>query len=267
MARLEPTGAAGCTRRGVGVPHRRHVLWPGSVDPRATPARPVGCHGSRADVVGQRLRVTHDARATDTSAIAEAVAEAGMRAWIEPTSRATAPRRPIGRVAAGCWASRPVPPRRRTVPRRGGVLAARGAAGLAIGSSRSPSLAGGIAPARRALASLVPHARHARADGRRRHRRRRARRLGRSGHRRRSCSRLAQCARGAQHGSRAPRRSARSSTLAPRRGAACGATIDEQRMPLDDVRRRRRRDRAARRDGSRSTAWCVRARATSIRRR
>jgi Cd2+/Zn2+-exporting ATPase len=42
-----------------------------------------GLEGLAADVLGQRLTVTHDAAKLSTSAIAEAVAQTGMRAWLE----------------------------------------------------------------------------------------------------------------------------------------------------------------------------------------
>ena len=42
-----------------------------------------GVHGISADVLGQRLRVSHDAARVSASHIAEAVADTGMRAWID----------------------------------------------------------------------------------------------------------------------------------------------------------------------------------------
>ena len=42
-----------------------------------------GVHGISADVVSQRLRVAHDAARVPASAIAEAVADTGMRAWVD----------------------------------------------------------------------------------------------------------------------------------------------------------------------------------------
>ena len=42
-----------------------------------------GVHRLTTDVVGQRLRVAYDAARTTTAMIAEAVAETGMRAWID----------------------------------------------------------------------------------------------------------------------------------------------------------------------------------------
>src|SRR6476646_6335802 len=42
-----------------------------------------GVEDFSADVLGQRLHVKYDAAKLDTSAIADAVAETGMRAWLE----------------------------------------------------------------------------------------------------------------------------------------------------------------------------------------
>ena len=42
-----------------------------------------GVHGISADVLGQRLRVSHDTARVSASHIAEAVADTGMRAWID----------------------------------------------------------------------------------------------------------------------------------------------------------------------------------------
>jgi Cd2+/Zn2+-exporting ATPase len=49
-----------------------------------------GLEALDADLVGQRLRIKHDAAALSTSAIAEAVAQTGMRAWLE-TEHSVAP--------------------------------------------------------------------------------------------------------------------------------------------------------------------------------
>ena len=46
-----------------------------------------GVHGVAADVVSQRLRVSHDAARVPTSVIAHAVAETGMRAWLDQGDR------------------------------------------------------------------------------------------------------------------------------------------------------------------------------------
>src|SRR5690349_4113743 len=42
------------------------------------------------DVVGQRMRVAYDAAVTTTGAISEAVAEVGMRAWVDRDGHAAA---------------------------------------------------------------------------------------------------------------------------------------------------------------------------------
>jgi Cd2+/Zn2+-exporting ATPase len=43
----------------------------------------IGLEALHADVLGQRLRITYDAAKLSTAAIAEAVAQTGMRAWLE----------------------------------------------------------------------------------------------------------------------------------------------------------------------------------------
>ena len=48
---------------------------------RLTPL--AGVEDINADIVGQRLRVTYDAAVLSTNTIVEAVAETGMRAWLE----------------------------------------------------------------------------------------------------------------------------------------------------------------------------------------
>jgi Cd2+/Zn2+-exporting ATPase len=57
-----------------------------------------GLEALEADVLGQRLRIKYDAAALSTSAIAEAVAQTGMRAWLE-TEQAVPP-------SAGSWRHR-----------------------------------------------------------------------------------------------------------------------------------------------------------------
>ena len=59
-----------------------------------------GLEALDADVLGQRLRIKYDASRLTTSAIAEAVAQTGMRAWLEHES--TVWRRP---AAAGAISS------------------------------------------------------------------------------------------------------------------------------------------------------------------
>src|SRR5215207_9776684 len=53
-------------------------------------SRLAGLEGLDADVVGQRLRIKYDAAKISTDAIAEAVAQTGMRAWLEHESPAPA---------------------------------------------------------------------------------------------------------------------------------------------------------------------------------
>ena len=50
-----------------------------------------GLEALDADVVGQRLRVKYDAAALSTSTITEAVAQTGMRAWLESEAPAAPP--------------------------------------------------------------------------------------------------------------------------------------------------------------------------------
>ena len=69
-----------------------------------------GLEALDADVLGQRLHVKYDAARLSSAAIAEAVAQTGMRAWLEheqPIGHATRRRPP-----AGCsWWSRALPSR------------------------------------------------------------------------------------------------------------------------------------------------------------
>ena len=46
-------------------------------------SRLAGLESLDADVIGQRLRIKYDAAKLSTSGIAEAVAQTGMRAWLE----------------------------------------------------------------------------------------------------------------------------------------------------------------------------------------
>jgi copper chaperone CopZ len=52
--------------------------------------RLTGLEALDADVVGQRLRIKYDAAKLSTARIAEAVAQTGMRAWLEHEERPTA---------------------------------------------------------------------------------------------------------------------------------------------------------------------------------
>lgn len=67
-------------------------------------SRLVGLEELEADVVGQRLRIKYDASRLSASAIAEAVAQTGMRAWLEheePVAAAASGRRTQLVVASG----------------------------------------------------------------------------------------------------------------------------------------------------------------------
>ena len=58
------------------------------------------------DVVRQQLRVCYDAAVTSASAIAEAVAETGMRAWVDRERDAAPVAVPACAISARCWRSR-----------------------------------------------------------------------------------------------------------------------------------------------------------------
>jgi len=80
-----------------------------------------GLEALSADVIGQRLRVTYDAARLTTSAISDAVADTGMRAWLEheqPHLRATSAKRLRLVIVAGValalglalqWIGHPIP--------------------------------------------------------------------------------------------------------------------------------------------------------------
>ena len=53
--------------------------------------RLTGLEALDADVIGQRLRIKYDAAKLSTGSIAEAVAQTGMRAWLEHEEPAPAP--------------------------------------------------------------------------------------------------------------------------------------------------------------------------------
>src|SRR5947207_14834241 len=55
-----------------------------------------GLEDFSADVMGQRLHVKYDAARIDAAAIADAVADTGMRAWLEHEE-------PVGRLEAQPW--------------------------------------------------------------------------------------------------------------------------------------------------------------------
>jgi Cd2+/Zn2+-exporting ATPase len=103
-----------------------------------------GVHRLTTDVVGQRLRVAYDAAKTTTAMIAEAVAETGMRAWIDQDR--------ISATSAGAYAARSA----------GGASAAsssaRSSSGASSGASGSPSAstaAGAASAAARAAGAFA----------------------------------------------------------------------------------------------------------------
>ena len=157
MARLEPTGVAGAPV--VESVFRVEGMCCGQ-EASLLRQRLGGLSGVTAvetDVVGQKIRVTHDPHATETSAIAHVVAEAGMRAWMADEPHDSAPAAPdetrrgwlLG-VSGLCLA---IGGGLCLVD--GGVLAAGPALrAWEIGLLATSILAGGIAPARRALTSL-----------------------------------------------------------------------------------------------------------------
>ena len=194
------------------------------------------------DVVGQRMRVAYDAAVTTTGAIAEAVAEVGMRAWVDRD----------GHAAAAAAAARDGSARREAALL--GIAAAALVLGFLLEFAAVPEgwtiacmalavVAGGVdhRPPRRAVGE-TSHARHVRADGRRGHRRRPDRRMVRSGHRGRALQPRAG-ARTPQHGPRPPRdqhaaqRRRHRNHHSPRRGERLlRGRAHNHRIPLDDAR-------------------------------
>jgi Zn2+/Cd2+-exporting ATPase len=105
-----------------------------------------GVEAISADVVGQRLRVSYDAAKLDTSVMVDAVAEAGMRMWLEheePRAQGADLRARLWlTVAAGAAIS-------------AGIAAeAAGARGLSIAAYVVATVVGAIFPARRAIGAL-----------------------------------------------------------------------------------------------------------------
>jgi len=98
-----------------------------------------GVEAISADVVGQRLRVSYDAAKLNTAAMVDAVAEAGMRMWLEHEE----PRAQGADVAARFWLT----------AASGAALAAgvgAGAAGaesISIAAYVAGTLVGGVLPA------------------------------------------------------------------------------------------------------------------------
>ena len=105
-----------------------------------------GVEAISADVVGQRLRVSYDAAKLNTAAMVDAVAEAGMRMWLEHEE----PRAQGADVAARFWLT----------AASGAALAAgvgAGAAGaesISIAAYVAGTIVGGVLPARRAAGAL-----------------------------------------------------------------------------------------------------------------
>ena len=111
---------------------------------RLTPIN--GIEDVLADIVGQRLHVKYDAALLSTNVIVEAVAETGMRAWLEHEEPVASPsstaRGVLVAVSAGALAA-------------GLVLQFAGAAEpLAIAAFVTAAVTGGVFPARRAMGSL-----------------------------------------------------------------------------------------------------------------
>jgi Zn2+/Cd2+-exporting ATPase len=111
---------------------------------RLTPI--TGVEDVSADIVRQRLHVKYDAALLSTNRIVEAVAETGMRAWLEHEEPVVAPSsRSRGALVAVSAAALAV----------GFVLQLAGVAEpLAIGAFVTAALAGGVFPARRAVRSI-----------------------------------------------------------------------------------------------------------------
>jgi Zn2+/Cd2+-exporting ATPase len=105
-----------------------------------------GVEAISADVVGQRLRVSYDAAKLDTSVMVDAVAEAGMRMWLEheePRAHgADLQARLWLTVAAGAFIA------------AGMAAAAAGASALSIAAYVTATVIGAVFPARRAVGAL-----------------------------------------------------------------------------------------------------------------
>ena len=129
--------------------------------------RLAGLEALDADVLGQRLSVKYDAAKLTTSHIAEAVAQTGMRAWLEHEE----PRPAAGSHAVARRADRAV----RRAASGAGLRRCSFAPAIALGRWLPFALAivaGGVHTARRAWMSLRgARPRHLRADAGRRRRR------------------------------------------------------------------------------------------------
>ena len=105
-----------------------------------------GVEAIAADVVGQRLRVSYDAAKLDTAAMVDAVAEAGMRMWLEHEE----PRALGVDVRARFWL---------TAASGAAILAgmaasAQGFAAVSIAAYLAGTVVGAVFPARRAIGAL-----------------------------------------------------------------------------------------------------------------
>ena len=105
-----------------------------------------GVEAISADVVGQRLRVSYDAAKLDTAAMVDAVAEAGMRMWLEHEE----PRAQGADVAARFWFTAASG----TALAAGAAAAAAGYGPASIAAYVAGTIVGGIFPARRAAGAL-----------------------------------------------------------------------------------------------------------------
>ncbi len=105
-----------------------------------------GVEAISADVVGQRLRVSYDAAKLDTAAMVDAVAEAGMRMWLEHEE----PRAQGADVAARFWFTAASG----TALAAGAAAAAAGYGPASIAAYVAGTIVGGIFPARRAVGAL-----------------------------------------------------------------------------------------------------------------
>jgi Zn2+/Cd2+-exporting ATPase len=105
-----------------------------------------GVEAISADVVGQRLRVSYDAAKLDTATMVDAVAEAGMRMWLEHEE----PRTHGVDVRARFWL---------TAASGAAILAgmaasAQGFVALSVAAYVAGTVAGAVFPARRAIGAL-----------------------------------------------------------------------------------------------------------------
>jgi Cd2+/Zn2+-exporting ATPase len=105
-----------------------------------------GVEAIAADVVGQRLRVSYDAAKLNTAAMVDAVAEAGMRMWLEHEE----PRTQGPDLAARFWLTTASG----AALAAGIAAAAAGNAPLSIAAYVAGTVVGAIFPARRAIGAL-----------------------------------------------------------------------------------------------------------------